>query len=91
MSEPSPLGIFGRYLSLWVGLCILAGVELGYVFPSLFQFVADLEYANVNFVVAILIWVMIYPMMTQVDFFSLKNLGHRPRGLCITTGCELAD
>ncbi|MDH5564176.1 MAG: ACR3 family arsenite efflux transporter [Nitrospirota bacterium] len=84
MSEPSPLGIFGRYLSLWVGLCILAGVGLGYVFPSLFQLVADLEYANVNFVVAVLIWVMIYPMMTQVDFSSLKNLGRRPRGLCIT-------
>lgn len=84
MSEPSPLGMFGRYLSLWVGLCILAGVGLGYVFPSLFQLVAGLEYANVNFVVAVLIWVMIYPMMTQVDFSSLKNLGQRPRGLCIT-------
>jgi len=84
MSEQSPLGIFGRYLSLWVGLCILAGVGLGNGFPSLFQLVAGLEYANVNFVVAVLIWVMIYPMMTQVDFSSLKDLGRRPRGLCIT-------
>ncbi len=84
MSEPSPLGLFGRYLSLWVGLCILVGVGLGYGFPALFQLVAGLEYANVNFVVAVLIWVMIYPMMTQVDFSSLKNLGQRPRGLCIT-------
>jgi len=84
MSEPSPLGVFGRYLSLWVGLCILAGVGLGYAFPSLFRLVAGLEYANVNFVVAVLIWVMIYPMMTQVDFCSLKDLGRRPRGLCIT-------
>lgn len=84
MSENSPLGLFGRYLSLWVGLCILAGVGLGYVFPSLFQQVAGFEYANVNFVVAVLIWVMIYPMMTQVDFSSLKDLGSRPRGLCIT-------
>jgi len=84
MSEQSPLGIFGRYLSLWVGLCILAGVGLGYAFPSLFELVAGLEYANVNCVVAILIWVMIYPMMTQVDFSSLKDLGRRPRGLCIT-------
>ena len=84
MSEDSPLGLFGRYLSLWVGLCILTGIGLGYGLPSLFELVARLEYANVNFVVAILIWVMIYPMMTQVDFSSLKNLGRRPRGLCIT-------
>ncbi|GJL53002.1 MAG: arsenical-resistance protein [Nitrospirales bacterium] len=84
MSEPSPLGVFGRYLSLWVGLCILTGIGLGTALPSLFQFIADLEYANVNFVVAVLIWVMIYPMMTQVDFSSLKDLGRKPRGLCIT-------
>jgi ACR3 family arsenite transporter len=84
MSEQSPLGIFGRYLSLWVGLCILTGIGLGYGFPSLFELVAGLEYGNVNFVIAVLIWVMIYPMMTQVDFSSLKDLGRRPRGLCIT-------
>lgn len=84
MREPSPLGLFARYLSLWVGLCILTGIGLGYAFPALFQVVAGLEYANVNFVIAVLIWVMIYPMMTQVDFSSLKNLGRRPRGLCIT-------
>lgn len=84
MSEQSPLGLFGRYLSLWVGLCILAGIGLGTAVPSFFQSIADLEYANVNFVVAVLIWVMIYPMMTQVDFSSLKDLGRRPRGLCIT-------
>jgi len=84
MSEHSPLGLFGRYLSLWVGLCILAGVGFGYMFSPLFRVVAGLEYANVNFVVAALIWVMIYPMMIQVDFSSLKDLGSRPRGLCIT-------
>lgn len=80
----SPLGLFGRYLSLWVGLCITAGIILGNIFPSLFELVADLEYAKVSFIVAILIWVMIYPMMAQVDFSSLKHLGRRPRGLCIT-------
>ena len=84
MSEQSPLGVFGRFLSLWVGLCILTGIGLGNAFPSLFQVVADLEYANVNFIVAVLIWIMIYPMMTQVDFSSIKNIGQRPRGLCIT-------
>jgi len=82
--EESPLGIFGRYLSLWVGLCIIASITLGNIVPSLFEVFAKLEYAKVNFVVAVLIWVMIYPMMTQVDFSSLKNLGNRPRGLCIT-------
>jgi len=82
--EESPLGIFGRYLSLWVGLCIIAGIAFGNIMPSLFEVVAKLEYAKVNFVVAVLIWVMIYPMMIQVDFSSLKNLGRRPRGLCIT-------
>ncbi len=84
MSEQSPLGIFGRYLSLWVGLCILTGIGLGYGFPSLFELVAGLEYANVNFVVAVLIWVMIYPMMVNVDFASLKDVGKKPKGLCIT-------
>jgi arsenite transporter len=81
MSTTSPLAGFGRYLSLWVGLCILTGIELGYALPSLFHVVADLEYANVNFMVAVLIWVMMYPMMTQADFSSLKDLGHMPRGL----------
>jgi len=82
--EQSPLGIFGRYLSIWVGLCIISGIILGNLAPSLFEVIANLEYARVNFVVAILIWVMIYPMMIQVDFSSLKDLGRRPRGLCIT-------
>ncbi len=84
VNNEAPLGLFGRYLSVWVGLCILAGVSLGYIFPALFQFIANLEYANVNFVVAVLIWIMIYPMMAQIDFSSLKDLGRRPRGLCIT-------
>jgi len=80
----SPLGLFGRYLSIWVGLCILGGIVLGNFAPSLFELVAGMEYASVNMVVAVLIWVMIFPMMTQVDFSSLKDLGRRPRGLCIT-------
>ncbi len=61
--KSDPLGFFERYLSIWVGLCIGAGVILGYWFPSVFQFVAGVDYAHVNFVVAVLIWVMIYPMM----------------------------
>ena len=64
----SPLGFFERYLSVWVGLSILAGIGLGTLLPGTFQFIARLEYANVNLVVAVLIWVMIYPMMASVDF-----------------------
>lgn len=78
------MGLFERYLSLWVGLCIAAGVGLGIVLPDVFQTVAHIEYASINLVVAVLIWVMIYPMMIGVDFASLKDVGKKPKGLCIT-------
>lgn len=84
MNSQSPLGIFERYLSLWVGLCIAIGVGLGLLVPSAFQAIATLEYASVNLVVAVFIWVMIYPMMVNVDFASLKDVGKKPKGLCIT-------
>ncbi len=83
-AEPSPLGVFERYLSLWVALCIAAGVALGLAVPGLFSAIAALEYASVNLVVAVFIWVMIYPMMVNVDFASLKDVGKKPKGLCIT-------
>ncbi len=78
------MGLFERYLSVWVALCIVAGVALGAVLPDLFQAIAAIEYANVNLVVAVLIWVMIYPMMVNVDFASLKDVGKKPKGLCVT-------
>jgi ACR3 family arsenite transporter len=78
------MGLFERLLSVWVGLGIVAGVALGAIFPGLFQAIARLEYASVNLVVAVLIWLMIYPMMVNVDFASLKDVGRRPKGLCIT-------
>tara|TARA_B110000285_G_scaffold39331_1_gene42816 strand:- start:269 stop:1300 length:1032 start_codon:yes stop_codon:yes gene_type:complete len=78
------MGIFERYLSLWVGLCILAGVVLGNLVPQLFELVARVEYAHVNLVVALFIWIMIYPMMVQIDFSSLRDVGKRPRGLVLT-------
>lgn len=84
MTEQSPLGFFERYLSLCVGLCIAAGVGLGIAVPSIFQTVAELEYAQVNLVVAVFIWIMIYPMMVNVDFTSIKDVGRKPKGLCIT-------
>lgn len=82
--QNSPLGFFERYLSVWVALCIAAGIGLGVALPGLFESIANLQYANVNFVVAIFIWVMIYPMMVNVDFASLKDVGRKPKGLCIT-------
>ena len=80
----SAMGLFERYLSVWVGLCIGVGVALGVAFPDLFKLIAGIEYANVNLVVAVLIWVMIFPMMVNVDFASLKDVGKKPKGLCIT-------
>ncbi|MDH3221913.1 MAG: ACR3 family arsenite efflux transporter, partial [Gammaproteobacteria bacterium] len=78
------MSFFERYLSVWIGLCILTGVVCGVALPQLFQVVAGFEYANVNLVVAVFIWIMIYPMMVNVDFASLKDVGRKPRGLCIT-------
>lgn len=78
------MGLFERYLSLWVALCILLGVFLGTVTPSAFSIVADFEYAHVNLVVAVLIWLMIYPMMIQVDFSAIKDVGKKPKGIILT-------
>ena len=80
----SAMGIFERYLSVWVALCIVTGVVLGVLLPGIFELVAGIEYASVNLVVAVLIWIMIYPMMVNVDFASLKDVGKKPKGLCIT-------
>jgi ACR3 family arsenite transporter len=78
------MGLFERYLSVWVGLCIIAGVALGNVVPQVFEALARVEVAQVNLVVAVLIWIMIYPMMVQVDFGSIRSIGARPTGLIIT-------
>jgi ACR3 family arsenite transporter len=83
-AEHAPMGVFERYLSIWVALCIAAGIALGTLFPQAFAWMAGLEVARVNFLVAVLIWVMIYPMMVNVDFSSLSHIGDRPKGLVIT-------
>ncbi|MEX2644063.1 MAG: ACR3 family arsenite efflux transporter [Acetobacterales bacterium] len=75
---------FERYLSLWVGLCIVVGIVLGQAVPEAFAALADLEYARVNLVVAVLIWAMVYPMMVAVEFGSLSRVAEEPRGLMIT-------
>ncbi len=78
------MGLFERFLTLWVGLGIVTGVGLGLVWPGLFQAVATLEVAHVNLVVAVFIWVMIYPMMIQIDWTAVKRVGKKPQGLLLT-------
>jgi ACR3 family arsenite transporter len=78
------MGVFERYLTLWVALCILVGVLLGNLVPGLFTAVAALEVFHVNLVVALFIWVMIYPMMVQIDFGAVREVGKRPQGLVLT-------
>ncbi|MBP8922251.1 MAG: ACR3 family arsenite efflux transporter [Thauera sp.] len=78
------MGLFERYLTIWVGLGILAGVGLGLVMPGVFQGIAAIEFAHVNLVVAVFIWVMIYPMMIQIDWHAVKDVGRKPRGLILT-------
>lgn len=78
------MGVFERYLTIWVGLCIIIGLILGSLIPDFFKFVASLEISHVNIPIAIFIWIMIYPMMTQIDFSSIKNIGNKPKGLFLT-------
>ena len=78
------MNLFERYLSVWIALCIIVGISLGKLFPSLFELFATFEYAHVNIPVAVLIWVMIYPMMVQVDFSSVKEVTQKPKGIILT-------
>jgi ACR3 family arsenite transporter len=82
--ESGGLGIFGRYLTVWVALCIVAGVALGQLAPIIPATLSRFEYASVSIPVAILIWFMIYPMMVQIDFSSILRAGRQPKGLAIT-------
>jgi len=78
------LGIFGRYLTVWVGLCIVAGVAIGQLLPVIPETLSQFTYSEVSIPVAILIWLMIYPMMVQVDFTSILQVRRQPKGLVIT-------
>ena len=78
------MGMFERYLSVFVALSIAAGVVLGNWAPKMFITMASFEWASVNLVVAILIWVMIYPMMLQVNFSAIKEVHRKPKGLVLT-------
>ena len=75
---------FEKYLTVWVALCMVAGILIGKFLPAIPDTLGKLEYANVSIPVAILIWVMIYPMMMKVDFKSVKNVGKNPKGLLVT-------
>ena len=78
------IGFFAKYLSFWVALCIALGVAIGYFLPGVPAFLGRFEYARVSIPVAVLIWLMIYPMMLKVDFSSIRNAGRKPKGLAIT-------
>jgi len=78
------IGFFERYLTVWVALCIVVGVAIGQWFPVVPNTLSQFEYAQVSIPVAILIWLMIYPMMAQIDFSSIVRAGKKPKGLVIT-------
>jgi len=78
------MSTFERYLTLWVALCIIAGIALGYVFPAFFQMIGSAEIANVNLPVAVLIWLMIIPMLVKIDFASLGQVSRHWRGISVT-------
>ena len=83
-NDDAGLGLFEKWLSVWVSAAILLGLLIGNIAPDAVAILARLEYASVNLVVAVLIWAMIYPMMVGVDFASIKNIGKKPKGLFIT-------
>ena len=82
--ENKGIGFFERYLTIWVTLCIIAGIAIGQWIPAVPETLGKWEYANVSIPIAVLIWLMIYPMMLKVDFQSVKNVGKRPKGILIT-------
>jgi len=84
MTEKKGIGFFEKYLTVWVILCMVAGVLIGEFLPDIPAFLSRFEYASVSIPVAILIWLMIYPMMLKVDFASIVNVGKNPKGLIVT-------
>ena len=86
MEHESHAGIsfFQRYLTLWVLLCMVVGVAIGYALPAVPAFLDTLQVMGISIPIAILIWLMIYPMMMKVDFQSIKAVGHQPKGLFVT-------
>lgn len=83
-NQTSDIGFFEKYLTLWVVLCMVTGVLIGKFLPGIPVFLERFEIANVSIPIAVLIWLMIYPMMLKVDFQSIKNVGKNPKGLFVT-------
>ncbi len=83
-SKNTGIGFFERYLTVWVALCMVVGVLLGTFIPQVPDFLQKFEYAQISIPIAILIWLMIYPMMLKVDFQSVKDVGNNPKGLFLT-------
>lgn len=83
-NKNSGIGFFEKYLTVWVILCMVAGILIGKFLPGIPAFLGRFTYANVSIPIAILIWLMIYPMMLKVDFQSIKNVGKNPKGLFVT-------
>lgn len=84
MGDKAGISFFDKYLTVWVVLCMAAGIVIGKYLPFIPEFLGKFEYANVSIPIAILIWVMIYPMMMKVDFQSVKDVGKNPKGLFVT-------
>ena len=82
--DKAPMGIFERYLTIWVGLCILTGVALGHFFPAPFHAIGRMELAQVNLPVAVLIWLMIIPMLLKIDFGALHQVKEHWKGIAVT-------
>ena len=82
--KKSGISFFEKYLTIWVAICMAIGVLIGVYFPQIPAFLNNFEYYKVSVPVAILIWLMIYPMMLKVDFYSIKKVGENPRGLMVT-------
>ena len=80
----SGISFFQRYLTVWVMICMALGILIGKFLPGIPAFLNRFEYARVSIPMAILIWLMIYPMMMKVDFRSIKNVGRNPKGLFVT-------
>lgn len=80
----SGISFFQRYLTVWVIICMLIGIMLGHFLPGMKEALNYLEYAGISIPLAVLIWIMIYPMMMKVDFKSIKNIGKNPKGLFVT-------
>jgi ACR3 family arsenite transporter len=83
-AETKSIGFFEKYLTVWVAVCIVAGIVLGNTAGDSMQFLSKMEIYKVNLPIAILIWLMIYPMMLQIDFSSIRNIGKRPKGIILT-------